>query len=59
VVIGGDGTGAGFSAELSLVMARFDQGVVGVLGSSRMDYSQVVPLVRQTAARLSELLREG
>jgi hypothetical protein len=55
----GDGTGAGFSAELSLVMARFDQGVVGVLGSSRMDYSQVVPLVRQTAARLSELLREG
>lgn len=59
VVIGGDGTGAGFSAELSLVMARFDQGVVGVLGSSRMDYSQVVPLVRQTAARLSELLRDG
>jgi len=59
VVIGGDGTGAGFSTELSLVMAPFDKGVVAVLGSSRMDYSQVVPLVRQTAAQLSEMLRDA
>lgn len=45
-------------SALSLVTACFGSGVLGVLGSTRMDYSQVVPLVRQTALKLTRLLRE-
>lgn len=45
--------------HLSLVAARFGSGAVGVLGSTRMDYSQVVPLVRHTAMRLSRALGKG
>lgn len=43
-------------SELSLVAAGFGAGAVGVLGSTRMDYSSVVPLVRQTARRLYQML---
>lgn len=61
VVIGSEHAGHGIGPELSLVMASFDEGagVVGVIGSQRMDYSQVVPLVRQTAERLSQAMRTG
>ncbi len=45
--------------NLSLVAARFGSGAVGVLGSTRMDYSQVVPLVRHTAMRLTRALGKG
>jgi hypothetical protein len=36
---------------------RFGSGAVGVIGSTRMDYPQVVPLVRHTAIRLARALR--
>ncbi len=44
-------------SDLSLVAARFGSGAVGVIGSTRMDYPQVVPLVRHTAIRLARALR--
>jgi heat-inducible transcriptional repressor len=44
-------------SDLSLVAATFGLGAVGVIGSTRMDYSQVVPLVRHTALRLAKMLR--
>jgi heat-inducible transcriptional repressor len=44
-------------SDLSLVAARFGSGAVGVIGSTRMDYPQVVPLVRHTALRLARALR--
>jgi heat-inducible transcriptional repressor len=43
--------------DLSLVSANFGQGAVGVIGSTRMDYSQVVPLVRDVARRLARRMR--
>lgn len=43
-------------SDLSLVAANFGSGAVGVIGSTRMDYSQVVPLVRHTALRLARVL---
>lgn len=43
--------------NLSLVSANFGQGAVGVIGSTRMDYSQVVPLVRDVARRLARRMR--
>lgn len=43
--------------DLSLVSANFGQGAVGVIGTTRMDYSQVVPLVRDVARRLSRRIR--
>jgi heat-inducible transcriptional repressor len=46
-------------SDLSLVAATFGSGAVGVIGSTRMDYSQIVPLVRYTARRLARLVREG
>lgn len=44
------------ASDLTLVAAGFGAGAVGVLGSNRMDYSSVVPLVRQTAARVQHML---
>jgi heat-inducible transcriptional repressor len=44
-------------SDLSLVAARFGSGAVGVIGSTRMDYPQIVPLVRHTALRLARALR--
>ncbi len=44
-------------SDLSLVAANFGSGAVGVIGSTRMDYPQVVPLVRYTAQRLARALR--
>ncbi len=44
-------------ADLSLVAANFGSGAVGVIGSTRMDYPQVVPLVRYTALRLARALK--
>lgn len=44
--------------DLSLVAAPFGSGAVGVIGSNRMDYSRVVPLVRLTARRLARMLGE-
>ncbi len=46
-------------SDLSLVAANFGSGAVGVIGSTRMDYPQVVPLVRHTALRLARALRDG
>lgn len=43
-------------SDLSLVAARVGSGAVGVIGSTRMNYSQVVPLVRHTALRLTRAL---
>ncbi len=57
VVIGSDDNEMGH--DLSLVAARVGAGAVGVLGSTRMDYSQVVPLVRHTALRLTRALGRG
>jgi heat-inducible transcriptional repressor len=45
--------------DLSLVSANFGPGAVGVIGSTRMDYSQVVPLVRDVARRLARRLRSA
>ncbi len=50
------GTSDDAMGELSLVATRFGSGAVGVLGSTRMDYGQVVPLVRHAALRLSRAL---
>lgn len=45
--------------DLSLVGASFGPGgMLGVLGSTRMDYSMVVPTVRVTASVLARMLRE-
>lgn len=55
VVIGAQGE---VGAELSLVAANFGAGAVGVIGSSRMDYAHVAPLVRLAAQRLSKALRD-
>jgi len=57
VVIGSADNDVGH--DLSLVAARFGSGAVGVLGSTRMDYAQVVPLVRHTAMRLTRALGRG
>ncbi len=46
------------ASELTLVATAFGSGALGVIGPSRMDYSSVVPLVRQTAARLARRLRD-
>jgi heat-inducible transcriptional repressor len=46
-------TGAG---DLSVVAAPFGSGTLGVIGSTRMDYSSVVPAVRYTANLLARLL---
>ncbi len=54
VVIGAQGE---VGSELSLVAANFGAGAVGILGSTRMDYAQVAPLVRLAAQRLSRALR--
>lgn len=54
VVFGGlDNT---MGSELSLVATSFGAGAVGVIGSTRMDYGQVAPLVRQAAAQLADVL---
>lgn len=55
VLIGNDENEIG--RNLSLVSANFGQGAVGVIGSTRMDYSQVVPLVRDVARRLARRMR--
>ncbi|MEI8256138.1 MAG: heat-inducible transcriptional repressor HrcA [Deltaproteobacteria bacterium] len=54
VVIGAEdeATGAG---DLSMVAAPFGSGAIGVIGSTRMDYSQVLPAVRFTAALLRRM----
>lgn len=43
--------------DLSLVSANFGEGALGVIGSTRMDYSQVVPLVRDVARRVARRMR--
>ena len=54
VVFGGlDNT---MGSDLSLVATSFGAGAVGVIGSTRMDYGQVAPLVRQAAAQLADVL---
>lgn len=57
VLIGSEdaATGAG---ELSLVATAFGAGSLGVIGSTRMDYPSVVPVVRYTARLLARLLHE-
>lgn len=57
VVIGNEENEMG--RDLSLVAANFGHGAVGVIGSTRMDYSQVVPLVRDVARRLARRLRSA
>ncbi len=54
VVIGAEdeATGAG---DLSMVAAPFGSGAIGVIGSTRMDYTQVLPAVRYTAALLRRM----
>jgi heat-inducible transcriptional repressor len=51
-------------ADLSLVTAPYRKegsvlGVIGVLGPTRMDYGQVIPMVDRTARYLSMVLSEG
>ena len=54
VVFGGLDNAMG--SDLSLVATSFGAGAVGVIGSTRMDYGQVAPLVRQAAAQLADVL---
>lgn len=54
VVFGGADNAMG--SELSLVATSFGGGAVGVIGSTRMDYGQVAPLVKQAATQLSDVL---
>jgi heat-inducible transcriptional repressor len=43
-------------SDLSLVATSFGAGAIGVIGSTRMDYGQVAPLVRQAATQLADVL---
>jgi len=54
VVFGGADNTMG--SDLSLVATSFGGGAIGVIGSTRMDYGQVAPLVRQAATQLSDVL---
>ena len=54
VVFGGADNAMG--SDLSLVATSFGAGAIGVIGSTRMDYGQVAPLVRQAATQLSDVL---
>ena len=54
VVFGGLDNAMG--SDLSLVATSFGAGAIGVIGSTRMDYGQVAPLVRQAAAQLADVL---
>lgn len=56
VLIGSEDAEIGAS-DLSVVAAPFGSGTLGVIGSTRMDYPNVVPAVRYTARVLSRLLR--
>lgn len=57
VLIGSEDAATGAS-ELSVVAAPVGGAVIGVIGSTRMDYPSVVPAVRYTATLLERLLRE-
>lgn len=57
VLIGSAAPEAGMGGDLSMVSANFGSGAVGVIGSTRMDYPTVMPLVRQTAQHLRGILR--
>nr|MBK7063794.1 hypothetical protein [Deltaproteobacteria bacterium] len=54
VVFGGLDNAMG--SDLSLVATSFGAGAIGVIGSTRMDYGQVAPLVRQAATQLADVL---
>ena len=50
--------------DISLIATRYDagqhaHGTLSVVGPTRMDYAQVVPLVRYTASFVSERLSGG
>lgn len=57
VVFGGEDNEMG--SELTLVATNFGSGAVGVIGSNRMDYAQVVPLVREAAQRLTRAIKRS
>jgi heat-inducible transcriptional repressor len=44
------------ASELSVVATEFEGGTIGVIGSTRIDYSSVVPAVRFTAGILARTL---
>lgn len=54
VVIGAEDEATG-EGDLSMVAAPFGAGAIGVIGSTRMDYTQVLPAVRFTAALLRRM----
>ena len=60
----GEETGVGSLAECSLVLAPFSidgstDGTIGVLGPTRMDYSQALSAVAVVSQRLERALTEG
>jgi heat-inducible transcriptional repressor len=57
VLIGSAAPETGIGGDLSLVAANFGSGAVGVIGSTRMDYPAVMPLVRHAAQHLRGILR--